>query len=331
MCIRDRYLVGQQSQVSYSNTGNNFTISISHSKPPDVNTLVGMCVFAFTVDPDTDAKYNLYKINRNNRDGLMYFDIILTGDEIKNNRGCKFIVEESGSYKYRCEIEVEYVSWFQRKIQKAFKTTVNFAVPKNAMQERLALDNPPVNAECNCVLRSNLNYSTKIYKGTDCKKQITSKDAIQYGDYICLEIAGEDPTTKSHLLSLRVMQMTQRINNVDQVITNVLDQTDARNNLSNRPEEGKLRAIYQVYAVGNLRFMATVALEGIKQTVTVKDQKKSVDVGMKVWFDDIVHVTGVGHEEALEPWYCGSTLADKSKAADVTVIFGLLLALLLLL
>lgn len=327
-----RYIVGQQSRVSQTNVGDNFIVSVSHSLPPDVNTLVGMCAFAFVIDPDTGAKYNIYDIVRSDRDGLMYLDLTMTGDEIKNRRKeCRLITEEPGAYMYRCIIQLEYVCWLRRETLKVLNTTANFAIPKNAMQERLTLDNPPYTQECNCVIRSDLNCSTKIYRGTECKEQITAKDVIQYGDYICLEIVGEDSITKSHLLSLKTMQMTQRINNRDQITTSILGETDARNSLNNLPEKGKLRAIFQVYSVGTLGFRAIVALEGIKKTVTVGEKKKSVDVGVKVIFKDIVHATGVGDEESLQPWYCSSAMLPESKATGVTVLLGLLFALLLML
>lgn len=291
VCLKNLkdYVLALNSMVACSKTGDKFHTSISHTKPHP-----GCSAFYVQAYTSTfSGKLEIVDISKELIGDKLYINLGLTVDDIQDERKCKQIGTDPNHFIRQCEIVLEY-GGIQGLMIKEYSYAITVKVPRSVNVDFSIIGTPILERGCDCEYITNAKYRVTLFKG-DCTTEIPEGSSIQYGQDVCLFVAGDDDLTRRATFEATQLIATYTIEGGGTQNLDMLGVTRIRCSLEYICTPGQIYMIVPIINIGRLRFSSVIVLNGLRRQleVNVGSRKGIQTVSPEYTVDNASYLGGI--------------------------------------
>lgn len=236
-----------------------FISTISHTKP--YTESAGLYARAFTTAASS-IEVTGNKFYRSDDSTKMYLHVALDGDQIQDSTRCVHVATNATHIFRECRFVLNYYNSAQKTQVQIHTYKMGLIIPKTISGNFVVVGNPILKDGCDCTLNADLRYIAKMYRGLGCNAEISAGASLTYGDYVCIEIIGDDQITKSSEFKVTTLTSTYSREGKDDKTLDMRDVAIISCNSANTCEAGRVRIILPIMNIGRLNFAVIIVLNG---------------------------------------------------------------------
>ena len=328
------YVKRFNSKAGCSKDGNMFRTVVSHNPPTP--GCAGLYANAYTMV--SSKKIVITDFKKTTDSSKFYLNMGLTLDDINNDAKCVKSVAGLDYITRECTIVIDYSNAVQNMVVKTYEYKMTIRIPRTAGFDFVVIGNPLFERGCDCKLDASLTFTSKMYRGSDCKNEISAGASLAYGDEICIAIFGADDLSRSSEYELSHLSATySRAGTTDQTI-DMVPVTEAKCSLDLNCVKGQIFLIVPIINIGRLNFAVIITLRDLKRVLATGDDEEGkpkgavIDVPGEFVVTDPKGKYECAQSDKFEE--CSAKFADESTddsgSSSIVVALTTLLALLTL-
>jgi len=226
---------------------NRYLTTITQSEPSP-----GMPSLSVNVYTIGSAKIEVTDLTGYKVDNGFKIYISLSETDINNPSKCSFINVDTAYINRECTFLIEYTSQIQSYPVKTYIYRMVVRIP-NVPGHDYHVHGFLIDKVYEHKFVENFEYSVNLYKGESCREEITSETIVNYMDYICIGVFGNDVTTLFNYLDVAFLvtsytSKTSRIRDFD-----MLSSATIKRSLDGENSKGKVYAVIPMIHLGKLR------------------------------------------------------------------------------
>lgn len=256
-----------------------FISTISHTKPY-TGTIAGLYARAFT-NAATTIEVTGERFYRTDDSSKMYLHVALDGNQIQDSTRCIHVATNQTHIFRECHFTLSYHSAVQGYEVQIHTYKMGLIIPRTISGNFVVVGNPILKDGCDCNLRADLKYTAKMYRGLDCNIAISAGASLVYGDYVCIEIIGEDTITKSANFKVNTLTSTYSRQGRDDQTIDMRSVAIIACNSANTCEKGRIRIIMPIMSIGRLNFAVVIVLEENLRLLASGDSTDELPTGFQ--------------------------------------------------
>jgi len=245
------------------NSGSRMICTITHRRPLFDTT--GVYCRAFTV---TNRQREIGDFRRTTDPNTLYLDIRLGLADIQNTQRCRQLPNDQRYFNIECQMLVVYYNMLQESIVKRFYFRLTVRIPREERFELLISAREIIEHGCDCIIDETLTFQRKIYRGEECRNEISPGALLTYGEYLCFGIFGDDDLSKSSEYEIGSLFALYKKADGDSETIDILGVAIIKCSFEDICVKGQVYIIVPMIYVGEMDFNTVVVLRDLKRMLT---------------------------------------------------------------
>jgi hypothetical protein len=256
------YVVRMNARVSASLNGARFVTTVAHSLPSPY--VAGLYADAYVSSSKTIAsdvtKYPVTDFTITTTSSSLNLNAALTSTDIQDQKKCIQVGTSTEYITRQCWLLIEYINDEQGMAVKKYTYSLTVKIPRSSNLNFVVIGNPILEIAKDVEIEGNVKYTTRMYRGSDCKELIGQGSSLQYGDDVCFEIRGDDEFTKSFEFEVGFLTATySRTGKTDRTL-NMLSVATLKYSLDYKYTLGQMYIVAPIMNIGRLNFAVMIFL-----------------------------------------------------------------------
>jgi len=253
------------------NTGTKMISTVSHRKPSF--QAAGVYCHAFTVTT-TGREREIGDLTRSESINHLYLHVGLTMPDIQNLERCRQLPNDPKYFNRECQIQIIYYNMAQNSIVKRFYFTLTVRIPRMQGVELITTAREIIEYGCDCIIDATLTFRTRVYRGEECRDEVSPGTSFTYGEYVCFGIFGNDDISRSSVYEIGSLSVTYRVPGRPNEIIDMMGVAIFKCALDNTCIRGQIFIVVPMIYVGDLDFDTIVVLRDLRRMLTDEDEDK---------------------------------------------------------
>jgi len=249
------------------NSGNRFVSTITHRRPS--LRIGGIYCRAFTV---TNQEREIFDFTRSVDSSTIYLHVALVMSDVQNPERCRELPTDQRYFNRECHMQVIYYSTTMDLPVNIFYFTLTVRIPRMQRFELLTIAREIIPYGCDCILDATLTFQIKIYRGEECRNEISPGASLTFGGYLCFGIFGGNEISRSSVYEIGSLYAVYRTVGWSTETINMIGLATIKCSLGNLCVRGQIYIIVPTLYVGNVDFSGIVVLSDLKPMQTSQDE-----------------------------------------------------------
>ena len=160
----------------------------------------------------------------------------------------------------QCLFSIEYYEDVRGLMVKEYRYFLTVHILRTSPLSFIAVANPILEVGRDVQTITGVMYDVIMYRGNDCRNEITMGSSLRYGEDVCISIIGGNPLTRSFYFKLGTLIATySRVGRNDQTI-DMKSMVTIRHSLENVYKSGEIYIILPIINIGRLNFVCMIFL-----------------------------------------------------------------------
>lgn len=234
--------------------------TISQTAPPP--QIAQLEVFGYTVANNKPIKFSNFTLYEDKTPEFekLYLYIRLTSNEIEDPTKCKYVTIDNYYIIRECILMLKYTSPTQNEALATNTYKVTIKKPRHDNVDYLIESNKMYEGGCQCTIIEELQYRATVYKGEECREELTADTKVTYGDYLCIGVFGIDSTSAFSRFEVTKLETTYTSQGYGDKTIDMLNIAKVSCSLDGTCVNRQVYAKVQMIFVGKLKIRMVVTM-----------------------------------------------------------------------